>query len=563
MNAEKKPQEKIVHTFQSSQNSNAMQFVDNRPSAIHQLKIESRTSLPPIQMVGRRDFARDSQEVKEFYLQLYRSVKSIVDSIDYDVANFTDPNASHLWWSIKRHFKNEKNIDCIIGKCSSLSTGAFITEKHRRNVTNSFESTFKSIQNNETQLQRYKNSVLGVINSMNVPIKQTLEDVLYWGLQNTPKARSVNSIQLTDNDMHTRGVGVCIVEYCDSIIGGTVTKRVIKPEDKSFEAIVYGGNESLANDFNTGVLGINAHSTQVEKDQGIGILDIKTSQNHGSSVEFFEHERAENTGDKFTGGDNINIHTLNVDSFINNMIFSSLLGLADLHRENLVFGKDSTGKRKPQFIDAEIGFKYRMDSETAVGNRASPLRTVGEKGELVYLNVEGYNFDGQPRGDVIDGEYNSRQFMDTARNKFEEIKAFIYSLETKLANKRSRIVPLATPQFYALRHSVYIRENIPQETFKREYIDKLKLGSIFRSIDEGRLLNMNEISVRTHRDLLLGRIPFFEYNFQTGEYLQKFSDGTELVIYQSEDLKLSAIIAHNVMKLNDYRRTLPPVRETH
>lgn len=558
MYAEKQHQDRTTHTFKPQQKEANIYFIDNRPSMIDLFQSDLWNSNHPVQMVKDTDFARTSNDANVFYRQLYAEVKRILSSdIHRDVESF--PESNHLWWSIKKHFKTEKNIDCIIGKCSSASTGAFIAAKDAEGQINSFEKTFNEVPLNERQ--NYKDNVLNVINNLVLPIQQTLDDILYWGLQNNPRSKSVNNIELTDNDMHSRGVGVCIVEYCDSIIGGTVTKRVIKPEDKSFEAKIYGKDNSLADNFNTSVLNID-NNIQGEKDRRIGTLDIKASHNRGSSVEFFEHERYERSDNSFTGGAPVNRETLNVDSFINTMIFSSLLGLADLHKENLVFGKDSMGKRIAQFIDAEIGFKYRLSLTSGAGNNASPLRTVSDAGELINPRIAGYNFTGQiineeDRARITNGEeLNSPQFREIIRSKLNAIITFLNTtVKNQLANNRSRIVPLSTGEFYKLRHSIYKGNNLTTV----QYITKLREGSVFRSIADGDFQNMDQATIKTRQDCLLGRIPFFEYDFPNGAYLQKFSDGTELILYQNDTLKLDNIITYNVGILNTYFQSLPPV----
>ena len=228
--------------------------------------------------------------------KLFSSIKKIINDINID--NGEDKK---IFKKIKDAFATTDNINTIIGKTFSSTTGASIV-----NASENVNFMNKELLNN-------------IKNDLKITIFQTLNDILYWTKQKNKG--DIENIKLTDSDVHVRGVGVCIVTFKDN------TQLVIKPEDKTFEKTVYGSNEeSLAKDFNK--------IEQNNRNKDIGTLNIDTGdEKHGSAVEYFEHNdlfKKNNNSNKFKDEE------INKDSLNDIIEFASLLGLGDLHHENLV-----------------------------------------------------------------------------------------------------------------------------------------------------------------------------------------------------------------------------------
>ena len=105
-------------------------------------------------------------------------------------------------------FFSKENIEKIIGKFFSVSTGA--------NLRDALFWYWKMDKKNKEE----------IFKSVKERICETVEDIVHW-IPHTEN--NITKIMLTDSDVHTRGVGVCIVEYQAN---GVPQKCVIKPEKK-------------------------------------------------------------------------------------------------------------------------------------------------------------------------------------------------------------------------------------------------------------------------------------------------------------------------------------------
>lgn len=422
--------------------------------------------------------------------------------------------AEELFDSVKKAFFQTDTIECILGKTFSPTTGANL-QKTKADL----------LHFNEIQIENMRK----VAATLKEPIEQTLNDILYWGIRY--KHSSVENIFLTDSDMHARGVGVCIVTYKDWF---SKKKVVIKPEDKSFEKMVYGkekeGEErSLASIYNKEILEkekinfVKANNKKISlKEKSIGKLGIDVSE-HGSAVEYYEHDELKEGKDK----------KVNETSVMALVPFASLLGMADLHRENAVYGgKD---RKNIQIIDGETAMKYNLDDE-------KPLNSVIWNGEM-----------GLGAAPSIPKKLISKLNVGEFRYDMLAMKQFLGQIEDKFNGKRSRIVPLATGAFYKMRTEAY--EGVLS---KESYFKNFEEGGLFKTLRKiygiRNIKSMIEapdnLFEKTKADYLKGRIPFFEYDFSQGAVYQKFSDGTEMLFLQYDELKLERMIARRKYTLN-------------
>lgn len=445
---------------------------------------------------------------------MYMVRKFILDAEMQGTYEGEQEKAEKLFESIKVAFFQTNTIECILGKTFSLTTGANL-QKTKEDL----------LYSNEIQIENMKE----VAASLKEPIEQTLNDILYWGVHYNQSA--VSEIFLTDSDMHARGVGVCIVTY--EFDSGR-KKIVIKPEDKSFEKMVYGkekaGEEkSLASLYNENILEkgkikfVKNNGEEVSLKKGtIGRIGIDVS-NHGSAVEYYKHDELEKGKDK----------KVNETSVMALVPFASLLGMADLHRENAVYGgKD---RKNIQIIDGETAMKYDLDEE-------KPLNSVIWNGEM-----------GLGAAPSIPQKLTSK--LDTGEFQYDMLamKQFLGQIEDKFNGKRSRIVPLATGAFYKMRTAAY-----GGVLSKESYFNNFEEGGLFRTLIEiygiRNIKSMIEapdnLFEKTKADYLKGRIPFFEYDFSQGAIYQKFSDGTEMLFLQYDELKLERMIARRKYTLN-------------
>lgn len=452
----------------------------------------------------------------------FKAYEKLFEKISNIHKNIKKPDyvETNIWESIKNTFFTQKNIHTIIGKTFSASTGADLI---------SAISIYSNMKKN------YKEIAKSVVNDLEITISQTLSDIAYWSCEY--KHGEVSEIQLTDSDVHARGVGVCIVTFKDSN-----NKLVIKPEDKSLEKAIYGKDNSLAEDFNK----IKYDGDKKTEYNGVNTLNINATNDHGSAVEFFEHDdiSKENTID------NNNDNQTDRESIKDIIEFASLLGLRDLHHENLVYSKaDKSNKRKMQLIDAEIALANVLDKDNPLAsawdseingrlktfaNNIMPISTNGK----ISLNANEFKPEDIRHSLLtysIQDIEQSLKFMDKVKDKFK--------------GKKSRVVLIDTGTLYKFRNIAYnngFKKEATVDGSREGFINTIATSNTFKTLKEiaGGTLNIvgeDKIIIRTNSDFLKGRIPFWEYDFDNGAIIQKFSNG-ESIIAINNNLKLDKII---------------------
>lgn len=428
--------------------------------------------------------------------KLFSSIKKIINDINID--NGEDKK---IFKKIKDAFATTDNINTIIGKTFSSTTGASIV-----NASENVNFMNKELLNN-------------IKNDLKITIFQTLNDILYWTKQKNKG--DIENIKLTDSDVHVRGVGVCIVTFKDN------TQLVIKPEDKTFEKIVYGSNEeSLAKDFNK--------IEQNNRNKDIGTLNIDTGDGkHGSAVEYFEHNdlfKNNNNNNKFKDEE---INEINKDSLNDIIEFASLLGLGDLHHENLVYGKEGYRQNKAQLIDAEIGLKFSLSEQNELSELSGLSTSIG-KSEMCTVLPYAYSPKFQCNNDYIDKLTN---FLEKAKDK--------------LRGKKSRRVLISTGQLYTFRTMFYKNDKKMNANW---YKDIIKKTNTFKEGGWEVLDSVQRAFDLMIEDFKKGRIPFYEHDFATGVIVQKFSNGDEIPVLFNPEKTSDKIINKNIEVLTNMKR---------
>ncbi len=460
-------------------------------------------------------------------------VEELKIQISEKIANQGNEDTSY-WKEIIDKFKVKENIEVIISKILSITPEAVDNPEDDNYYYKNIAQYLARDQKILVEPFSFSEQVITIFNNLTEPISETLHDIQYWMKANN--AIKINEIILTDSDIHTRGIGVCIVDY-DSIEGSK--KLVLKPEDKSFEKAVYGKSpDSLASNFNSaldkGMLG------EEQKDSPIGQLDIQTSENNGSTVEYFKHKTFKDMDD----GEKEKINKKSVENLV---AFSSILGLADLHYQNAVY---SDPGYLFQLIDAEVGMKYILDSE-------NPLATVRNKGEMLFKNTKS-----------IDDTW---KYSLTVEDN-SQMSAFMSNVADRLKGKKVRIVLLETSVLFFLRY-LYIRDMFDDR--KDSYFDALKdaITDFYpRGIIKAEMMaSKDDCITAALNDFQLGRIPYFELDLSNSILYQKTKDvKVEIAKFSSADggkSFLDAMIEDRMNKLivnknsASEKGSQPPVRD--
>lgn len=451
-----------------------------------------------------------------------------------------------IWTSIVNAFFEKENIDAIINKMFS---------KEVPNLATDVESIKKNIDDVKKKNAGIYKSLL---DHTKKSIVQTLTDIYYWNIR-INFGKKVKAIQVTDSDPHTKGVGVCIVEFTNDD-----EKLVIKPDKKNFEKAVYGKSkdgksQSLASVFN---------NITKDDDGQVGELGINTSNVHGSAVEYFKHKKftefifprdpndkeyeqkvlskimestpkgLKETIEKAKG-------YINERTLANTIALSSLLGLNDLHVENFVYGRDDG---KAQLIDSETGGAYNMGYQE---NPDDLLATSVYKGSM--MSAPGYlsRFDSIAQEIVPDlSKFYKNEYIDSLIGFLKEAKG-------ALENLSCRLLIFNTDVLYRWRYSVYSNkmsfeikspdayEDILRRTYERLYSKDIGSSNF-------QLMDVKKAYGKMINEFKKGIIPFYERYLSTGNVYQQFSDGIVKIISDPEN-SLDEFISRNVTALNNLK----------
>lgn len=422
-----------------------------------------------------------------------------------------------LFKQVKAAFAYVDNVDTLILKTLSYGSELIKDPYNEYGLYNCYGYLL-------TETGVIKDSVFNLFQYMAEPIQQTLNDICYWVIGDY--GIKVNAIILTDSDIHSRGVGVCIVEYrhfddppsCEHAV---VKRIVIKPEDKTFEKNVYGtsdgseANKSLAEDFNTRldeklIEGIN--------EQGkISTLDIRLSNQNafGSAVEYREHIQFPD----------VEKNNIDLQSVYGLMAFSSLVGLGDLHRENAVYYQPTP--RSPyrmQPIDVEVGVSYPLKQELYCGEkRIHPLSAPAVDGEMYGVNGgkdDSISLDMATNNSI--GKYNLRL-----------MRGFFINIQKNLKGLSTRIVVIGTGILTQLRYEYFTLKNpLGLEPIKEGYVKGLKDGLAScakKGFAVTEIGNLEICASAAIIDFEHGRIPFFILDIDSGQIFQVVPKNRETI----------------------------------
>ncbi len=368
------------------------------------------------------------------------------------------------------------------------------------------------------------------INRVIKGIREMYFDIVYWGFW--INSERVINIKLANSDLHNRGLGVLFVTYQIKKNNRHQPKelvtKVIKPEDKSLERELLGTGASLAEELNRTAICVNGEGLL----GAVKTLDIQTSRNHGSMVEYFEGEQI----DRIDGTEKTES-----DSKTLTEIFTALTGMDDLHYENLLYQRNSeTGSYDtPAMIDADNALSKRI-----FGNLSEAIE----------------------RNNGFGARRSERQNIDCVTGIDEDF--ILRVVKPRFMGKKGRTVPIRTTDLASLKNEYWKNPNlefIKGETWdiyinyflyniKNDERIRLKSDNELRNGWEAYLVNyflkllttgnpadsrtapglrgvvgpedyemtneQKSIAVRNAlSDFRNGQIPFYEYDFSTGYVL--------------------------------------------
>ncbi|MBC7813500.1 MAG: DUF4135 domain-containing protein [Burkholderiales bacterium] len=322
----------------------------------------------------------------------------------------------------------------------------------------------------------------------------------------------VTKVEIEGSDLHDHGLGAIFVTYtkpsdANGMFPNVASiKVVIKPEDRNIEKSLFGTQAtSLANQVNV-LAGLNPADS-------VSTIKMETHANHGSIIEFVQGQMA-----KAKNG-----HEVDTQAMSEGVAFAFLAGMSDVHQENVIWNNG-----KPYFIDADNSLnagRLNQASSQSGFSKYNQARTTTD------VNDINNNVGGSRSGIIQAMLANSTPFL--------------VAIQAAFNNKQGRVVPLFT-NFWANRfkNAGYIQaddgvvgDNPPTHTrwaIANQAAAKIPRGNTLVGGDVigyglageagiaagGHNYQPVVAAAQTKADLDQGKIPFFTYDYTTGQVSQ-------------------------------------------
>ncbi len=348
--------------------------------------------------------------------------------------------------------------------------------------------------------------------------------VIFWekDIERCMKAEEVNvsSFELLGEELHDKGLGPAKVTFDIELhhnpLIAVSRSYVVKPEDRSVEKAILGSGDSIATRLNT----------HVGKGRKVATLDMKTSKEHGTIMEYVGMNLksiGESALRKIHFWDSS--RTVTVET----IAFAFLAGLYDLHDKNVI-----TKGGAPVLIDADVAVRPK-EYEGGPSNQAgfSPGATKEVQNQL--------------KGN----KSAASQILQYAIDHPDEVTAMIKKM---IGGRVSRIVPLHTSslalglQLFILdmqaNNIVQANQGITKLANDLKNGDKLGSPGLEKELGQSRgKWNQPLIENEIKKDFDKGVIPHFQYQAQSG---QVFFHGQ--VIWMGKTLNMSMAVLKTKLK---------------
>lgn len=352
-------------------------------------------------------------------------------------------------------------------------------------------------------------------------VADTLEYWRKWLHPTEEDQVSVLSVKFLKSDLHEHGLGVLDVKFSKPLGGNpkfannAIVETIIKPEDKSLEQALLGAEPtSVANQVNQ-LAGLTGNA----KLGTIKMEAANTAPNGAEPVFSTLVEKIKGTSSEdLVGGDKAKKSKgafAVTPSFYETLVFSFLIGMDDLHWENVMWINGT-----PYLIDADAAMMHAQMTKTSTGDaNQSGFSTVNQAEATESLQGIKANDPARARSDVLDMMVNDPVSRQTV----------IDAIESALDGKKGRTVPIFTDRwkfllleyqkapdqgafldFYASRDSI-VRQNKPLDS---------KIGPGLAGTTGVNLVtpvwNAAAERAQVKADFDAGSIPFYEYDYTSG-----------------------------------------------
>lgn len=440
---------------------------------IHQLKCDILKEL-----VAAENSQTDSSDEDKLLSTLKDILRFSLDAIPYGLAG---------------HFKSAENFNHLFSLLFPM-IGEYRTKEAEQkefiNNTTSFDEKFTYFNN---VIERIIEGATFLSKSL-IHWRTAIENnQIGYIIPNPDKNKvEITTVRLAKSNLHDVGLGAAFVTFK---VGGTDTEVVVKPENRDIEESLFSSEsedpekKSLARKLNEEYIWrINGRIQSADAGK-IQTLRMKATKEFGTIIE-------KCVGEKIAEAQT---NPINEISTIKSIVFASLLGLYDLHYENVLW-KDGL----PYFIDADNLLKNDVLLHTSRVQKQNGFPDKFQKSQTTV----------------------TISFL--CNEIFEDIKQ-------AFNGKHGRVVPLTTAHLEWLLTGYWDYKPDARKQAQTVYMDCLKNGN---PPDPGLKKETGKDSAvlddekrQMDKDFMHGQLPFYEYWYTDGHVKHNGS-----VIYQGQTL---------------------------
>lgn len=384
----------------------------------------------------------------------------------------------------------------------------------------------------ENQVQRFMEYENNVLRRIEGGVHFLCNSIDYWineiqrgsvNFLKSDREPEIVEIKLTGSDLHDKGIGAAFVTFRLFKKGWIFYSKedktvLIKPESRDIEESLLSDREdSLANQYNQSEWDIedarSGEPVKLDDTSGkISTIKMKVSDEYGTIIERIAGEEIKGTT------------PINFVSTIKSIVFATMCGLYDLHRDNVLWDEDG----ELYFIDADNALKTDILNNT--------LRAQGQSG---------FPIDFRSRNILIQLLYVDPHIIERTRQAFEGKHGRAVPLSTKyLSNIKRRLWRFPEDfrwNFLLNQYSLKLLEGgtaneigVPisettgmdgqigqreSNVMTRIMQFEVQVGpGLIREVNANPRTFNNELEAQiAYNDFMSGQIPFFEYWYTNGE----------------------------------------------
>ncbi len=356
-------------------------------------------------------------------------------------------------------------------------------------------------------------------------------DVTYWAFKEN--AKSLSFFELLHSDMHERGLGVCKVGFSTS---EGDKQFVIKPDERRFENAIIGegGLADTLNHFLKGrKSGLAIGKRKVEGElETLGMKFATDGKTHGTLIECVNALPLEkqSVGDeaayKFPGV---------VDTALEELaqLYCSVLGIYDLHYENVLYKKMKSGLYAPILVDVDCGLDIRLLGNYAMTCNQDGFKNREKNQKIITMGKELFaKFFGNLFNTIFNPEHPIKcRTVPIFTTDHDDLRSHISRFSSEEVKSVMRAIDFGfrENELSSIESEIYDTCNGVAATFRDHWekysgsMNAQELLARYRKLGgEGKIFDSNQNQLKAAvkcavDDYCAGTIPFYEMDPITGK----------------------------------------------